>query len=452
MSPEVVLGVMELTATKAKIPKYSGLTELIYYAKPYKMKFFAAFFILMLATGIEMLSPWLMKIIIDEHIAPGRNNIIDLTFIGSGLFATYLASSIFHYIQNLCFQKYALKVVHDIRKKLFTHVLSLPVNYFDSEPTGSLVSRITNDTEVLSRVFVDVLPAILQAFLRVFGIFIAMALLDFHLMLMSLLLIPIMLLAIHYYQKKSHPLIHGVRSELANINTRINETLGNMRIVQAMGQEAHLQKQFNKDNDRWSELKKKNINIDSLLLMPFTNLLNVVALAIVVSWFSYRASFSLFEVGTLYAFINYLGRFFEPFKQITMQMSSLQLSLVAGERILQVLNEKREKVSLVPKDNGFKVTVVDKGSLEFQNVTFSYDGKNTALDDVSFSVDPGQFVAIVGHSGSGKSSVINLLMRFYQHGSGQILIDHQSINRFEENTLRKSIGLVFRNLIFLMVL
>lgn len=431
-----------------KTSGYRGLVRLIRYAKPYQWQFLGAFLILLLATSLEMLAPWLMKIILDEHIAPGVNDVMGLAIMGSALFGTYLGSAILQYLQNVKFQENALKVVHDIRRMLFAHVLKLPMRYFDSEPTGRLVSRITNDSEVLRQMFVGVIPAILQAFFRVVGIFIAMALLDIRLMLMTTLLIPVMLLAIHFYQKISHPVIHGVRSQLANINSRVNESLNGMRIIQAMGQEAHLQQQFDRDNEQWSQLKRKNINIDSLLLMPFTHLLNGIALAVVVGWFGYQSGFSLVEVGTLYAFINYLGRFFEPFRQITMQMSSLQQSLVASERLFQVLNEETEDTQHGQnndQNNGqSKSPEIQHGRLEFNNVTLSYDSKNLALDNVSFTVEPGQFVAIVGHSGSGKSSVINLLMRFYQHQEGQILIDNQPLSTLKEDTLRQGLGLVFQ--------
>ena len=433
-----------LANDEKKTSGYRGLARLVRYAKPYQWQFLGAFLILLLATSLEMLAPWLMKIILDEHIAPGVNDTMGLAMMGSALFGTYLGSAILQYIQNVKFQENALKVVHDIRRMLFAHVLRLPMSYFDSEPTGRLVSRITNDSEVLRQMFVGVIPAILQAFFRVVGIFIAMALLDVRLMFMTAMLIPVMLLAIHLYQKISHPVIHGVRSQLANINTRVNESLNGMRIIQAMGQEAHLQQQFDKDNEEWSQLKRRNINIDSLLLMPFTHLLNGIALAVVVGWFGYQSGFSLVEVGTLYAFINYLGRFFEPFRQITMQMSSLQQSLVASERLFQVLNEETEDTQHGQSKNQTDSPEIHSGKLEFNNVTLSYDSKNRALDNVSFTVEPGQFVAIVGHSGSGKSSVINLLMRFYQHQEGQILIDNQPLTSLKEDTLRQGLGLVFQ--------
>ena len=433
---------MTTEPTNVNTSGYQGLAKLVGFARPYLWQCLGAFALLLLATALEMLTPWLMKIILDEHIPrslTGSGN-QDLLMMGGALFATYLGSAILQYIQSIKFQTAALHIVHDIRRMLFAHVLQLPMRYFDSEPTGLLVSRITNDSEMLRQMFVSVIPAMLQSVFRVVGICVAMTLLDVRLMVMTLLLIPIMLLAIRLYQKLSHPVIHGVRSQLANINTRINESLNGMRIVQATGQEARLQQQFDRDNAQWSQLKHKNINIDSLLLMPFTHLLNGIALAVVVGWFGYQAGYTVIEVGTMYAFINYLGRFFEPFRQITMQMSSLQQALVASERIFQVLDETTDAT----QQHDSTARGIDRGKLVFNNVSLSYDSKNQALDNVSFTVEPGQFVAIVGHSGSGKSSVINLLMRFYQYQQGEILIDDQPLSSFREETLRQGIGLVFQ--------
>ncbi len=417
-----------------------GLKRLVQYARPYQWHFAFAFLLLLIATAVEMMSPWLMKIILDDYIAAGNEDLLELATLGSVLFMTFLVSSIFQYIQNVKFQDHALEVVHDIRSQLFAHVLKLPTQYFDTEQTGRLVSRITNDSEVLRQMFVGVIPSVIQAFLRIIAIFVAMSLLDMTLMLMTALLIPVMLVAIRIYQKASHPLIHGVRSQLANINSIINESLNGMRIIQAMNQESRLQQQFDKENQEWNRLKRKNIGLDSLLLMPFTHLLNGIALAAVVGWFGYQAGFTVIEVGTLYAFINYLGRFFEPFRQITMQMGNLQQSLVASERLFQILDQPTESIYSTASN----CIAIQQGKLEFRHVSLSYDGKNQALDNVSFTVNPGQFTAIVGHSGSGKSSIINLLMRFYQHQQGEIFVDNQLLANLDEAELRQGIGLVFQ--------
>lgn len=421
-----------------KAKRFAGLGRLLGYSRPYSKGFISAFLLLMIATAFEMASPWVMKIILDDYIAAGNSDISTLAMLGVALTATYVGASIFQYIQGVMFQDNALEVIHDIRQKAFSHLLKLPMKYFDGEPTGRLVSRLTNDSEVIRQMYVGVIPAILRGALKLVGIFAALALLDFKLMLLMLVIVPVLLGSMQLYQTLSRPVVAGVRARLADINTNLNESLQGMQIIQATNQEGHRRKQFSENNQEWSRLRRKVIGIDSLLLMPFGHFLQTMALAGIVAWFGWKAGFTVVEVGTIYAFINYLARFFEPFRQISMQLGNLQQSLVAAERVFELLDEPEE----LRKQSG--CTAVKSGKMEFRNVSLSYDGKNQALDDVSFTVEPGQFAAIVGHSGSGKSSVINLLMRFYQHQQGQVLIDGQSLDEMNESTLRSHIGLVFQ--------
>ena len=423
----------------AKTPRFSGLGRLLKYSFPYRKGFVTAFLLLVLATAFEMASPWVMKIILDDYIAAGNHDLSMLTTLGIALAITYLGSSLFQFIQGVMFQDNALEVIHDIRQQAFAHLLKLPMKYFDSEPTGRLVSRLTNDSEVLRQMFVGVIPAILKGALKLIGIFVALAMLDFSLMLLMLLIVPILLGSMRLYQKLSRPVVVGVRAKLADINTSLNESLQGMRIIQATGQEEHRREQFAKNNQQWSVLRRKVVGIDSLLLFPFGHLLQTSALAGIVAWFGWKSGFTVVEVGTIYAFINYLARFFEPFRQISMQLGNLQQSLVAAERIFDLLDEKEE-----PRPEAKAATPLEQGEIEFRNVSLSYDDKNQALDDVSFSVKPGQFTAIVGHSGSGKSSLINLLMRFYKHQQGEILVDGMPLGDIAEQTLRNKLGLVFQ--------
>ena len=419
---------------------FKELKRLLLYTLTYRRDFLVAFAVLMLATVFEMMSPWLMKINLDDYIATGNYDILALVDIGAIMLITYVFSALFQYVQGVMFQDHALEVIHDIRQQVFHHVLKLPMKYFDLEPTGKLVSRLTNDSEVLKQMFVGVMPAILRGLIKIIGIFIALALLDFNLMLMCLILIPIILGSMKLYQKLSHPIIHDVRARLSDINTHLNESVQSMRMIQANNQEENQRRHFSANNQLWSQLRQKVIGIDSFLLMPFSHLIQAMALAGIVAWFGYKNTHSMIEIGTIYAFIHYLGLFFEPMRQITMQLSSFQLSLVAAERIFAVLDEQPEIVK--PRIMCEDIQIY--GQLEFRNVSLSYDGKNRALDNISFIVKPGQFTAIVGQSSSGKSSVINLLMRFYQQQQGKVLVDGKDLNNLDEHAVRKSLGLVFQ--------
>ena len=429
--------------------RFRGLKPLIQYSLPYRRGFLSAIILLIFATAFEMASPWVMKIILDDYIGTGTHDLKILASLGIILALTYIGSAVFQYIQSIIFQNNALEVIHDIRLKVFSHLLKLPMSYFDGEPTGRLISRLTNDSEVLRQVYIGVLPAILRGVFKLIGIFIALALLDFRLMLLMLVIVPILLGGMHLYQKRSHPVVHQIRSMLADINTTINESLSGMRIIQATNREPRLLKTFAAKNQQWRDQRCKEININSLLLMPFGHFIQTLSLVGIMAWFGWKAGYTTVEVGTIYAFINYLARFFEPFRQIAMQLGSLQQSLVASERVFDVLKQKPESIyeKTSAKKNHDKTEPVNStlaNTLEFRNVSLTYDGKHQALDDISFSVKPGQFTAIVGYSGSGKSSIINLLMGFYKHQQGDILIDGKTLQSIDEMTLHQSMGLVFQ--------
>ncbi|CAM3805021.1 ABC transporter ATP-binding protein [Parendozoicomonas haliclonae] len=421
------------------LSRYQGLHNLLGWGRPYRRGFVTAFVLLVIATCFEMASPWVMKIILDQYIGASHQDMSTLAWLGGALTLTYVGASIFQYFQSIIFNNNALEVIHDIRQKVFAHLLTLPMRYFDSEPMGRLVSRLTNDSEVIRQMYVGVLPAILRGGMKLVGIFIALALLDLRLMLLVMIIVPVLLFSMHLYQKYSHPVVHGVRARLADINTLLGESLANMRVIQAANREQELRGEFAGSNQGWRDLRRQEINVNSLLLMPFGNLVQTLALAGIVGWFGWKAGYTTVEVGTIYAFINYLARFFEPFRQIAQQLGNLQQALVASERVFAVLDETPEAAP--PRRNEQTATA---GRLEFRHVSLSYDGRHKALDDVSFTVEAGQFTAIVGHSGSGKSSLINLLMRFYPWQGGEILVDGQPLETLDEEHLRQSIGLVFQ--------
>ncbi|MCL6270647.1 ABC transporter ATP-binding protein/permease [Sansalvadorimonas sp. 2012CJ34-2] len=422
----------------------SSFKRLLGYASPHKLLFFKAMGLLLVATAAEMTIPWLMKIMLDDVIVPGlasgNQDWKVLGFLCAMMLALYAFSSSLQYLQELSFQQGALSVVNDIRRKLFGHLLKLPIGFFDKMPVGKVVSRVTNDTEAMRDLFVSVVPTIFQGSFRILGIFIAIALLDFHLMLLSLILIPILVSVMQLYRRLSAPIFDGVREHLSDINTHISESLQGMRLIQAFNQQGHNREIFEQSNEAWRHFRRKSVGMDSLLLAPFTRVLALFATVMVVGWFGRASWTSVVEIGTIYAFINYLERFFEPFRQLSMELSKLQVSMVSSERVFEVLDETPEQ----EMESGKDAHVISQGSLAFRNVSLSYDGKHQALDDISFDAPAGKFTAIVGHSGSGKSSIINLLMRFYQHQKGEMLIDGQLLSELPDHQLREIFGLVLQ--------
>ncbi len=432
--------------------KASSFKRLLLSAQPHRWLFIRAMALLIVATGAEMAIPWLMKIMLDDVIVPGDYDWKVLIFLCGLMLALYVLSSALQYLQDLSFQQGALQVINDIRRKLFGHLLNLPISFFDKMPVGKVVSRVTNDTESMRDLFVSVVPTIFQGSFRILGIFIAISLLDWRLMLLSLFLIPILLGVMQLYRKLSAPIFDGVREHLSDINTHISESLQGMRLIQAFNQQNHNRARFEQSNEAWRHFRRKAVGMDSLLLAPFTRMLGLFATVMVVGWFGRASWTSVVEIGSIYAFINYLERFFEPFRQLSMELSKLQVSMVSSDRVFEVLDEAPEKDMAVSVDAGTASDIaagkelypIAGGSLEFCNVSLSYDGRHQALDDISFVAPAGQFTAIVGHSGSGKSSIINLLMRFYHHQRGEMRIDGQLLSGLPDHQLRETFGLVLQ--------
>ncbi len=439
----------------------SPFLRLLAFSLPHKMRFIAAMSLLIVAISTEMAIPWLVKIILDDVIVPQTFDWSHLGLLCGAVMLFYVVSAAFQYAQSVMFRHGALLVVNDVRRQLYTHLLKLPISLFDRVPAGKMVSYVTNDTESLRDMFVTTMPTILQGTVRIVAIFIAIALLDWRLMLLSLFLIPILLLTMHWYRTLSMPIFDGVRQQVSNINNTINESLQGMALIQAFGQERAFGKKFEKDNEAWLAYRNRSIAIDSLMLAPFTRLIGTLTAIGIIAWFGVSSWGSAVAVGTLYAFLNYIERFFEPFRQLSMELRKLQVATVSAKRVFELLDEPLsheakagdgkvtgdqavdDKAPVAPDpEHRAEVQASHHEAITFDGVSFSYDGKHNALSNVSFTAESGKFTAIVGHSGSGKSSVINLLMRFYQHQQGTITIGGKNIAGLPDPQLLKLMGLV----------
>ncbi|PSW06382.1 multidrug ABC transporter ATP-binding protein [Photobacterium rosenbergii] len=414
------------------------LKRLLAYSLPHKLRFLTAFVMLAIAVSAEMAIPWLAKIILDDVIVPQQFEWQHLAWLTGLVMLFYVISALFTYLQAVTFRHSALLVVKDVRKELFSHVLNFPIRNFDKLPAGKLVSYITNDTESMRDMFVSTIPTIIQGGLRIGAIFIAIAILDWRLMLLSLVLIPVLLLTIHLYRKISMPVFDGIRTQISNINGKINESLQGMALLQAFRQERAFAEKFEQENQRWFQFRTRSIAIDSLMLLPLTRLVSTLTAAGIVAWFANGSLTTVVEVGTLYAFLNYIERFFDPFRQLSMELRKLQVATVASKRVFELLDDESEREH---HSKAF-VDVTEPYDIEFRNVDFGYEKDNPVLSDVSFTAKGGKFTAIVGHTGSGKSSVINLLMRFYKHQKGEILVGGQPIGSLPDAQLRQMFGLV----------
>lgn len=428
-------------------PKLTGkeqwviLKRLLVYLKPHKAMLLLALTLLALTVAGDIAGPYLIKIFIDDYLTPRNFPANALIGLALGYAFIQIGNAFISYFQLLKFQELALKIIQQLRIDVFTKVQGLGMRYFDRTPAGSIVSRVTNDTEAIKDMFVSVLLSFLQAAFLIVGVYIAMFSLNVKLALFTLILLPLLFLIVRTYRKYSSVFYQDLRERLSQLNAKLAESLSGMGMIQAFRQEDRLQDEFNDINEKHWRAGMRNIKLDGVLLRPAVDLVYALALIMLLSFFGITSFNNVVEVGVIYAFITYIDRFFEPINNVMQRMSIFQLAIVAASRVFALLDEP----DMAPDQKEEETARITDGRIEFKNVTFSYDGKQDVLKNISFTAEPGQTVALVGHTGSGKSSIINLLMRFYEFEKGEILIDGKSVKDFRKDELRQKMGLVLQD-------
>lgn len=414
--------------------------RLLKYLAPHKKMLVVAMGLLVLTVLGDVLGPLIIKIFIDDYLTPGTFPTGPIVGLAAAYLFIQASNVIISYFQMLKFQVAALKIIQQLRIDVFTKVHGLGMRYFDKTPAGGIVSRVTNDTEAIKEMFVTVLIGFIQSAFLIVGIYIAMFFLNVRLALITLALLPILGWIIYIYRKYSSAFYQDLRERLGQLNAKLSESVQGMGMIQAFGQETRLKDEFNEINDKHWQAGKRNIKIDGLLLRPAIDLVYALALIMLLSYFGITSFSNTVEVGVIYAFVTYIDRFFEPINQVMQRLSIFQQAIVAASRVFLLLDEQEKTPRQEEAAAGIK-----EGKIEFRDVSFSYDGHADVLKNISFTALPGQTVALVGHTGSGKSSIINLLMRFYEFNKGEILIDDVSVKQYRTAELRRKMGLVLQD-------
>ncbi|HEM6372311.1 TPA: ABC transporter ATP-binding protein [Streptococcus suis] len=410
--------------------------RLISYVKPYLFLTIAALSFLLLTTVIRSFIPLLASYFIDNYI----NQVTDeILLVLGAYFGLYVLQMLFQYIGNFWFAKVSYSIVRDIRQDAFSKMESLGMAYFDQTPSGSIVSRLTNDTESISEMFSGILSTFISALFVVVVTLYTMFALDWKLASMMVFFLPIIFMLVNLYRKKSAPVVAKTRSLLSQINSKLAESIEGVRIIQAFRQEERLADEFEAINQEHLAYASRSMALDSLFLRPALSLIKILAYALLMTYFGLDWSDVPVSAGLIYAFIQYANRLFDPLLEVTQHFSTLQTSMVSAGRVFTLMDQTIEE----PRQESRDVRIT-KGDIVFEDVSFSYDGKRKILDHVSFQVKKGQTIAFVGATGSGKSSIINVFMRFYEFQSGRILIDGQDIRQFSTEELRSNIGLVLQ--------
>ncbi|WP_284616543.1 ABC transporter ATP-binding protein [Aquabacterium humicola] len=396
---------------------------------------------LVLAAALEAAGPALGKAFIDHYLLPRNADIPAIVGLLGGALVTGCLASWVRYGQLVRLAGLAMRSVQRIRESVYGHVLRLPMRFFDRAITGQLVSRVTNDTEAVKTLYVQVLFVMLDSVISLLGMMAMMAWLDWRLMLIVATLVPAVFGIVWLYQRLSAPAVTRSRALRSDLNAQAAESIAGMAVIQASGAAPTFSARFAATNAAHYAARRDELRANAWLLRPALDFLNVAMLGAVIFVFSQRSGgggaggLSAIEVGVLYAFVAYISRVVEPLIQITMQFSQLQQAMVAAARVNTLLDEAE---SLPAQDHG----EVSDGAISIRGLNFAYLPGRPVLHDIDLEIAPGSFVGIVGHTGSGKSTLLSLLLRFYEAPPGALLMDGQPIDQLGDAAFRRAVGLV----------
>ena len=391
----------------------------------------------LLLTGIPLAARWYIDHLVDPTEA-GTPVMTALQFFIL-YYTLFIGRVLTTFLSQLTFARVSNSIVRDIRLDSFRNLQKLGMSFYDQTAAGSIVSRVTNDTQAVADMFSTVFSSLVSSFLLFLITLVTMFSLDWQLTIWILPFLPIIWFSIKLYRHLSNRLVKMTRQKLSDINVKLSESIEGMRIVQAFRQEKRLTDEFEQINGEHLDYANRSVDVNSLFLRPAMTLLQVLAYAVILTFFGLNWQFSGFTAGLIYAFIQYVSQLFQPLIDVTQNFATLQTSTISAARVFEVMDQADNE----PKQMGH-LKEIERGDIRFEQVSFSYDGKQDVLKDISFEVKNGETIAFVGHTGSGKSSIINLFMRFYEFDRGRILIDGHDIKDYSQEVLRKSIGLVLQ--------
>jgi ATP-binding cassette subfamily B multidrug efflux pump len=416
---------------------YDGrlLRRLLRYVWPYRGAVAVAVVLLLLTSAAGLAGPYLVRVAIDAHIAPGR--LAGMGWIVAAYVGALVAGFALRYAQTYVMAQVGQRAMHDLRTELFAHLQRLSVGFYTRQPVGRLVTRVTNDIDALNDLITQGVVGVFGDLVTLVGIVAIMLYLDWRLALATLAVLPLIVVATLHFRVRAREAYRQVRLRLARINAFLNEHLMGMGVVQLFGREAQEQARFDALNR--AHLAATVAALRSFALFhPMVGALSAAAVAVIVAYGGLRALAGGVTVGLVVAFIQYAQRFFEPIEDLAEKYNILQAAMASSERIFRLLDEP---VEVDDPPTPVAVPAV-RGAVEFRHVWFAYEDEDWVLRDVSFRVHPGQRVALVGPTGAGKSSIINLLLRFYDPQRGQVLVDGVDVRAWRQQDLRRHLGLV----------
>lgn len=414
------------------------MKRLLKYVRPYLKYVILAIILNILAAALGPLRPYLTKVAIDTYIAKGMW--VELTWISAGLFATLMLQTVIQYLLTYYTQYLGQRTILDLRMELFAHTQKLSLRFFDRTPIGRMVTRVTNDIESLNELFSSGIIMVFSDVFIVIWIFGFMLSLDWRLSLVSLSVLPVLFYGTFLFRKKVRENYRDVRFHLARLNSYMQEHITGMSVLQIFRKEKEEFKAFSGIN-----ADHRKANIDSIfyyaVFYPGVEFLSSIAIALMIWYGGGEIIQKHMTLGVLFAFIQYTEMYFRPIRDLSEKYNIVQTAMASSERVFKLLDED----AIIPNPE-HPVQITDfKGKIDFKNVWFSYNEKDLVLKNISFSIEPGQSVAIVGATGAGKTSITNILNRFYDIREGEILIDGVDIRQMDKFDLRRHISMVLQD-------
>lgn len=385
------------------------LKRILKYTKPYLNLFLIAIFFVIVLAVVNAVMPRVIQYFIDNYLTQNIATGSIAVKFGAIYMGLTLVKMVVTFLELYIFNMASEKTVLNIRNQIFEKVHSLGMTFFDNTSTGWVITRVTNDTESLKD-FWNVLLNIMQSVLSVATTFIAMLLLDWKISLWILVFVPVLLVITRFYQVYSSRTYSEMKRKNSVLNTKLAESINGMSVIQQFRQEDRMIREFEEINESYFDSRYSMTKINAILLSPVINFFYTLAVITILALFGYNALQGPVEVGVIYAFTSYVNLFFQPLTRLMDNLSLFQDGIISSGRILSVMDDG----NLTPEQNENPNLQITDAKIEFKNVTFSYDGKTNVLKNISFTVNPGETLALVGHTGSGKSSIINILSRFYE--------------------------------------
>ena len=410
------------------------LKRLLAYGSPWRKPLSIAVLLLWIAAIAEVTGPLLISYFIDNMVAKSYLPLGLVAGLGVAYVGLQLTAAGLHYAQSLLFNRAAVGVVQQLRTDVMDAALRQPLSEFDTQPVGQVISRVTNDTEVIRDLYVTVVATVLRSAALIGAMLVAMFSLDWRMALVAISIFPAVLIVMVIYQRYSTPIVRRVRAYLADINDGFNEVINGMSVIQQFRQQARFGERMGEASRSHYMARMQTLRLDGFLLRPLLSLFSALVLCGLLMLFGLTTRGTI-EGGVLYAFISYLGRLNEPLIELTTQQSMLQQAVVAGERVFELMDRPRQTY-------GDDERPLESGSIAFDHVSFAYRDDQLVLQDINLEVPSRGFVALVGHTGSGKSTLASLLMGYYPLTQGEIRLDGRPLSALSHNALRKGVAMV----------